>query len=52
MEAAKVRIVRQVKIRSEVNPYDPMWELYLEARMVWKLEQTLAGRAAIPAGAW
>jgi RNA-directed DNA polymerase len=47
MEAAKVRIVRQVKIRSEVNPYDPAWELYLEARLVWKLEQTLAGRGRI-----
>ena len=47
MEAAKVRIVRQVKIRSEVNPYDPAWELYLEARMAWKLEQTLAGRGRI-----
>lgn len=47
MEAAKVRIIRQVKIRSEVNPYDPAWELYLEARMVWKLSQTLAGRGRI-----
>jgi RNA-directed DNA polymerase len=47
MEAAKVRIIRQVKIRSEVNPYDPTWELYLEARMVWKLEQTLAGSSRI-----
>jgi RNA-directed DNA polymerase len=47
MEAAKVRIIRQVKIRSEVNPYDPAWELYLEARMVWKLEQTLAGNSRI-----
>jgi RNA-directed DNA polymerase len=47
MEAAKVKIVRQVKIRSEVNPYDPEWEPYLEARMVWKLEQTLAGKGRI-----
>jgi RNA-directed DNA polymerase len=47
MEAAKVRITRQVKMRSEVNPYDPAWELYLEARMVWKLEQTLAGKGRI-----
>ena len=29
MEAAKVRIIRYVKIRSDVNPYDPKWELYL-----------------------
>jgi RNA-directed DNA polymerase len=47
MEAASVRIVRQVKIRSGVNPYDPEWELYLEARAVWKLEQTLAGKGRI-----
>ena len=26
MEAAKVRIIRYVKIRSAVNPYDPTWE--------------------------
>ena len=30
MEAAKVRIIRYVKIRSDVNPYDPKWELYPE----------------------
>jgi RNA-directed DNA polymerase len=47
MEAAKVRIVRYVKIRSQTNPYDPEWELYLEARQVWKMEQTLAGRGRI-----
>jgi RNA-directed DNA polymerase len=41
MEAAKVRIIRYVKIRSDVNPYDPKWELYLEARLVWQLSQTL-----------
>ena len=47
MEAAKVRIIRQVKIRSAVNPYDPEWELYLEARMVGKLEQTRVGSSRI-----
>ena len=31
MAAAKVRIIRHVKIRSDVNPYDPKWELYLES---------------------
>jgi RNA-directed DNA polymerase len=45
MEAAKVRIIRYVKIRSAVNPYDPEWELYLEARLGWQLTQTLAGRS-------
>ena len=47
MEAAKVRIIRDVKIRSAVNPYDPEWELYLEARLGWQLTQTLAGRSRI-----
>ncbi len=47
MAAAQVRIIRYVKIRSAVNPYDPKWELYLEARLGWQLTQTLAGRSRI-----
>ena len=47
MAAAKVKIIRYVKIRSDVNPYDPEWELYLEARLGWQLAQTLAGRSRI-----
>jgi RNA-directed DNA polymerase len=47
MEAAKVRIIRYVKIRSAVNPYDPQWELYLEARWGWQLTQTLTGHSRI-----
>jgi RNA-directed DNA polymerase len=47
MGAAQVRIIRYVKIRSAVNPYDPQWELYLEARWGWQLTQTLAGRSRI-----
>src|SRR5271157_2073000 len=43
MAAAKVRIIRYVKIRSTVNPYDPKWELYLEARLGWQLTQTRTG---------
>ncbi len=31
-EAHRVPIKRHVKIRAEVNPYDPVWELYLENR--------------------
>ena len=42
-----MRIIRYVKIRSAVNPYDPKWEPYLEARMGWQLTQTLAGRSRI-----
>ena len=47
MAAAKVKIIRYVKIRSAVNPYDPEWELYLEARLGWQLAQTRAGRSRI-----
>jgi RNA-directed DNA polymerase len=47
MKAAAVKILRWVKIRSEANPYDPSWELYLESRMAWKLGHTLAGRSRI-----
>jgi RNA-directed DNA polymerase len=47
MSAAKVKIIRYVKIRSAVNPYDPQWELYLEARLGWQLTQTLAGSRRI-----
>ena len=47
MEAAQVRIIRYVKIQSAVNPYDPEWELYLEARWVWQLGQTQTGRSRV-----
>jgi RNA-directed DNA polymerase len=47
MAAAQVRIIRYVKIRSAVNPYDPKWELYLEARWGWQLTQTRSGRSRI-----
>ena len=45
MVAAQVKIIRCVKIRSVVNPYDPEWELYLEARLGWQLTQTRTGRS-------
>jgi RNA-directed DNA polymerase len=47
MSAATVRIIRYVKIQSAANPYDPAWEVYLEARLGWQLAQTLAGRGRI-----
>jgi RNA-directed DNA polymerase len=47
MEASRVAIRRFVKIRSDANPYDPEWEVYLEARLYWQLEGTLAGRGRI-----
>jgi RNA-directed DNA polymerase len=47
MTAAQVKIIRYVKIQSAVNPYDPTWELYLEARLGWQLTQTRKGRSRI-----
>ena len=47
MAASQVKIIRYVKIRSAVNPYDPEWELYLEARRGWQLAQTRTGRSRI-----
>ena len=47
MMAATVKIIRYVKIQCVVNPYDPKWELYLEARLGWQLAQTLGGRSRI-----
>jgi RNA-directed DNA polymerase len=40
MKAAGVKTLRWVKIRSEANPYDPAWKLYLEKRAAWKLGPT------------
>jgi RNA-directed DNA polymerase len=47
LEANRVPIRRYVKIRQDANPYDPLWELYLETRLYWQLEGTLAGRGRI-----
>jgi RNA-directed DNA polymerase len=47
MAAGKVRIIRHVKIRSEVNPYDPKWELYLEARPGRQLARTRSGNSRV-----
>jgi RNA-directed DNA polymerase len=47
LAAHRVAIRRFVKIRSNANPYDPEWELYLEARLYWQLQGTLAGRGRI-----
>lgn len=47
MSASSVKIVRHVKIKGEVNPYDPAWEDYMDKRLYAKMESTLGGRGQI-----
>jgi RNA-directed DNA polymerase len=47
LEAARVRIVRQVKVRGDANPYDPAWEAYFEERLLKKMQSTLAGQGRL-----
>ena len=47
MEAGRVPVRRYVKIQSAAHPYDPVWEPYLEERLYWQLEGTLAGKGRI-----
>jgi RNA-directed DNA polymerase len=47
LEAARVPIVRQVKIRGGANPYDPQWEGYFEERLYRKMQGTLAGQGRV-----
>jgi RNA-directed DNA polymerase len=41
---AKVPITRHIKIRGEVNPFDPKWELYLEQRFQRQTEEKIQGK--------
>jgi RNA-directed DNA polymerase len=47
MSAARVRIVRQVQVRGEANPYEPEWEAYFEGRLLREMRGTLAGQGRI-----
>jgi RNA-directed DNA polymerase len=47
MDAAKVKIIRQMKVLGEANPYDPAWEDYFDKRLYARMESTLAGRGQI-----
>jgi RNA-directed DNA polymerase len=47
LEAARVPIVRQVKVRGDANPYDPAWEAYFEERLYRRMQSTLAGRGRL-----
>ncbi|WP_456373536.1 group II intron reverse transcriptase/maturase [Thiolapillus sp.] len=44
MIAARVKIERHKKIKSEANPYDPEWEPYFEARWHERMRRSLKGR--------
>jgi RNA-directed DNA polymerase len=45
--AAKVPIVRHVKVRATANPYDPNWEPYFEKRLQRKMTVTLKGERTL-----
>ena len=45
--ASRTRIMRHVKVRRAVNPYDPQWRPYLEER-----QRKLALRSRSTAGSW
>jgi len=42
--ASRMSIQRHIKIRAKANPYDPVWEVYLEQRLDAKMNKTLSGR--------
>jgi RNA-directed DNA polymerase len=44
---SNIPIIRHVKIRSEVNPFDPEWESYLENRKTQKMFKNSKGRVFI-----
>lgn len=45
--AAATPIQRHCNIQGHANPYDPAWELYLEARLGLKMAATLRGRRTL-----
>jgi RNA-directed DNA polymerase len=45
--AHSLPIKRHTKINSQVNPYDPQWELYLEQRQGLKMAASLKGRRTL-----
>jgi RNA-directed DNA polymerase len=47
LEAARVKIIRHVKIRGDANPYDPKWEEYFEERLYRRMQSTLTGQGRI-----
>jgi RNA-directed DNA polymerase len=42
--AAATPVTRYIKIKGACNPYDPVWELYLETRLGVKMAKTLQGK--------
>ncbi len=44
LSAARVPIIRHLKIQGKANPYDPAWESYFEKRLDVKTVATLKGK--------
>jgi RNA-directed DNA polymerase len=42
--ASKFSIKRHQKIKSDANPYDPLWEEYFEDRAIWRMKGSTQGR--------
>jgi len=47
VSAAKVPIIRHVKVKAEANPFDPKWEQYFEKRLDTKMMADLKGRRSL-----
>lgn len=44
LDAADTPIRRHIKVKGEVNPYNPQWEMYFEERLTVKMRKELEGR--------
>jgi RNA-directed DNA polymerase len=47
VSAAKVPIIRHIKVKAEANPFDPKWEQYFEKRLETKMRADLKGRRSL-----
>ena len=45
VSAARTRIVRHVRIKSDANPFDPAWDSYFAQRQAMRMMERLQGRA-------
>lgn len=47
VSAAKISIIRHVKVKAKANPFDPKWERYFEKRLDTKMTADLKGRHSL-----